>query len=259
MKKIIIFFLTLIIATVIYFQSRSQDKTEAISLTNAASTSVKESKSSSRPSLQNQVSRGDSSLSSAHSFSISEAKQVAINDKKLEVSSDFEKTNSRKIENPINKLATLLPDALAAEGFPPEIGTCITKNADENLKTKPPLSFDEIADKCADLHGLTGDSKLAIRKIFRDSIKNSMSLVNIDKWYKCASVRTLKGTKCLNEHYQSLLNDFYYEHRNNSQLIESEFAKKWQNMVNINMEKLIEQCPNLPVSLIEVYAYECNP
>jgi len=252
MKKIIICCFVLGIAVFIYFQSRSQINTKF-------NPSGRATTSSSDTDIQNPVFNDVSSLSNTKNLSAAVPTQIPANDERSKPSNDKANEGFKKNENPMNRLATVLPDALVAEGFPAKIGTCILKVSHENLNAKPPLSLDSLADKCSDLEGLTEDSKLVIRKIFRDSIKNSMSFVYIDTWYRCASSKILKGTVCLNEHYQSLVDDFYSENRGNSQLKGSEFTKNWENIVTDNMEKLIKQCPQLPTSLTEVYAYECNP
>ncbi len=160
-------------------------------------------------------------------------------------------------DNQMSRLAILLAEKLAQEGFSEEIESCIMSLSKVNLSIKKPPSFDGLADSCSEKFQLTETSQLAVRKIFRDSINNSSPVVEIDRWYQCASARKLNGQPCLNQYYLEIQSNFYNENRGNSAMIRSELERNWGDAINRDFDKLIQQCPDLPSSLTEINANEC--
>ncbi|RYZ89420.1 MAG: hypothetical protein EOP04_06880 [Proteobacteria bacterium] len=253
MKKFSVFTLMLVLMICIYFVyihnvrgiDTANDNTKF-----STDRNLKETSQVSLNKLNNETIKANEANNISNPNNPQNIDQKSSNEKSIPTSSEA--------DSPMKKLAAVLPQKLALEGFSEEIGTCILSSSKENLTAKKPMSFDTMSDKCAEKHGLNENSKLIVRKIFRDSINNSRSDVEVERWYQCASAKKLNGSTCFNEFYQSILTNFYSENRGNSRINGSDLSKSWSATIDNNIDRLIQQCPELPNSLTEIYAHECS-
>jgi hypothetical protein len=154
---------------------------------------------------------------------------------------------------------TIINEKLLIEDISPEINECIMSEFKANLSRQKPYSFDELADSCSIKNDLSEPKKAALRIILKDAISQSRKDVTMEDWYRCASLKKINGTSCINEHYTSLVEQFYKENLGSLTMKGIDFINDWDSaVVDIN-DKIIANCPASDAKLInEVFNYECT-
>lgn len=156
-----------------------------------------------------------------------------------------------------SNLSVALAQNVLAEGISQEVADCLVSASRDNLKLEKPLDFDGITDSCALKYQLSNDQKTALKKAFRDSVRQISGYIELDKWKSCMMEKH-KNPGCITESVLKNVEAFYLEHSGSAPMKNDAFQNARQSEIENILNDVMNKCPEKINDLNGIYANECT-